>query len=501
MLAIVAAAPTPTPATSQQNNKSKKPNKAKKPGHSGRSSSRSVVGKVLAIVLLMALAAGGAFAYQRLRPSGPPHPSAWDPQVLPLARFVERERGLTFAHPVFVDLLTEREYARRLTPDAAPDGTGAPDAHALDERDLANAFGLATTFDATAAAPVLAAEPGGGAYLTSSDRILLRGTEWNAGLRVALVHQLMHVLDGQHFGLHDSAIPDLASRGVVEADAARVTAAYMTSLTPDEQAVALAAGAPTPTELAAMAKVPAPMLELHAATTALGPTLVNAAAASGGNAAVDELLRHLPSDVQILSPWRRSTSADTARPRVQAPKGSTLVRAPQDLSVLQVLVMLDAWLPWRVARGAVDHWVAGTYVVYRTEADARLCVDATATFDSAPTEFNDAIALWATLSGSSGTPFAEGRSVSFTACDRGPAAAAPPAALLTTGTELQIEQAATASLTGAVDPAAVTSTLCVERTLIDNTIAAPFLALPAPTPDQKTVVELGRAAARQTCGA
>jgi hypothetical protein len=487
MLAIVAAPPTPAPAATKNKKTSKK-----------TSSSNGLAGKVLAVLLLMGLAAGGAFAYLRLRPAGPAHPSAWDPAVTPMVRFVERERGLTFTHPVFVDLLSERQYASALAPAHAP--TDGVDSHGLDQKDLANAFGFTTTYDSAAADAVLSADASSGTYSSTTDRIVLRGTELTAGLRVTLVHELTHALQQQHFPLHLGGPDDLATRSVAEADASRIASAYLMSLTPDEQAAAAAANAPDAATTTALAAVAWPMVELRRAPSLLGPALVNAAVAAGGNTAVNDLFRHLPTDAQLISPWRRSTVAGTPAPAVRAPKGSTLVQAPTTLSVTQALVMLDAWLPWRAARGAVDHWVDGSYVVYRNEIDSRLCVAAAATFDATPTPFSDALAYWAALTGSSGTPTTQGRTVQFTACDRGPTAANPPDPVLTPSTELQLEQAATASLVGG-DPAAIDPALCVERTLIDNASAAPILALPAPTPDQQAVVDLSRAAARQTCGA
>ena len=33
------------------------------------------------------------------------YPDAWDPRIEPLARFVEKERGAPFEHPVYVDFI------------------------------------------------------------------------------------------------------------------------------------------------------------------------------------------------------------------------------------------------------------------------------------------------------------------------------------------------------------------------------------------------------------
>jgi hypothetical protein len=347
---------------------------------------------------------------------------------------------------------------------------------------------------------VLSADTTSGTYSATSDRIMLRGRELTPGLRVTLVHELTHALQEQHFPMQLGGLDDLSTRSIAEADASRIASAYLTTLAADEQAAVTAANSLDAAETTALSTVPWPMVELRFAPYRLGPALVNAAAAAGGNTAVDELFRHVPADTQLISPWRRPIVADTPAPTVRAPKGSALVQAPTTLSVVQALVMLDAWLPWRTARGALDHWVDGSYVVYRNEIDSRLCVEASVTFDASPTPFSDALAYWAALAGSSGTPTTEGRTVRFTACDRGPTAANPPAPVLTPSTELQLEQAAMASSAGG-DPAATDAALCVERTLLDNATAAPILALPAPTPDQQAIVELSRAAARLTCGA
>jgi hypothetical protein len=484
MMAVIAPTPAPAPAV------------AKSAAHSRRLPLR-----VLAALLLMALAVAGVFVYQRMRHSGPPHPSAWDPRVAPVVRFVEHERGLTFRHPVFVDLLSDSEYARKV----AEANTGTDDAsstggRSADRRELANAFGFATAYDSSVSDTALSADNSHGTYSTRTDRILLRATTLTAGARVVLAHQLTHALQAQHFDLRLGGLDELALSSVAEADATRIGNAYLTSLTPEEQTAASSENAIGASEADALARVPWPMIEFRFAPFWLGPTLIDAAVASSGNAGVDALFRNLPSDTELLSPWRRPAAPNIEAPTVRAPSTTTLVQPPTTLSVLRVLVMLDAWLPWQVARGAVDHWVGGSYVAYREHADGRLCIAAAAAFDAAPTAFADALTLWAAAAGSAAVPVVEGRTVRFTACDRGPAAANPPTPVLGPSTELLLERTAVTAA-GTADPAAITAALCVERTMIDNPAAAPLLAVPNPTADQQAVIDLVRAAARQTCGA
>jgi hypothetical protein len=484
MMAVVAPAPAPAPA-----------------GAKAASHSRGLPVRVLAALLLMALAVAGVFVYQRTRHSGPPHPSEWDPRVAPVVRFVERERGLTFRHPVFVDLLSDSEYARKVAEaNTGVDDTSSNGGRSADRRELANAFGFATAYDSSASDTALSADNSHGTYSTRTDRILLRSTTLTAGARVVLAHQLTHALQAQHFDLRLGGLDELALSSVAEADATRIGNTYLTSLTPEEQTAASSENAMGASEADALARVPWPMIEFRFAPFWLGPTLIDDAVASSGNAGVDALFRNLPPDTELLSPWRRRAAPNVEAPTVRAPSTTTLVQAPSTLSVLRVLVMLDAWLPWQMARGAVDHWVGGSYVAYREHADGRLCIAAAAAFDAAPTAFADALTFWAAAAGSTAAPVVEGRTVRFTACDRGPSAANPPTPVLGPSTELLLERTAVTAA-GTADPAAITAALCVERTMIDNPAAAPLLGVPNPTADQQGVIELVRAAARQTCGA
>ena len=73
------------------------------------------------LVVVLALVAAGLGAVFVLRgdggPKGPPHPATWDPKVQAYVDFVEKERDLKFAHPVFVDFLTEEDFTGKVTGD------------------------------------------------------------------------------------------------------------------------------------------------------------------------------------------------------------------------------------------------------------------------------------------------------------------------------------------------------------------------------------------------
>jgi hypothetical protein len=123
-------------------------------------------------------------------PAAPPEepPAEWNPEILDLVRFVERERELTFAHPVRVDLLSEDDFAE----------------------EVGGEEGIVGFYD--------------------GQRIRVRGTELTQGTRGTLVHELTHALDDQNLGIQgaEAMSPEeqVAYMGLVEGDAVRMEWAY-----------------------------------------------------------------------------------------------------------------------------------------------------------------------------------------------------------------------------------------------------------------------------------
>ncbi|HEY8526672.1 MAG TPA: hypothetical protein VIL48_17010 [Acidimicrobiales bacterium] len=117
-------------------------------------------------------------------------PSEWDPNIAELARFVERERQLTFEHPVHVELLSEQEYLARTGGDTGSMG------------------------------------------FYDGQGIVVRGTELTPVLEGTIVHELTHAVDDQHFGLGNlqggaRSPEELSVIGhLIEGDAVRLEWAY-----------------------------------------------------------------------------------------------------------------------------------------------------------------------------------------------------------------------------------------------------------------------------------
>lgn len=486
MVPVTIAAPAPSPAPP--------------------STRRGLAARVLGAIVLMALATAGVFVYQQLRRAGPAHPGTWDPRFTQVVQFVETTRGLHFQHPIYVDLLSDADYATRVAIAAEGDATSVA-ARAKDRSDTVNAFGFAIEYKSTDAEGILSADSTRGTYSPSTDRISLRGTTLTPGLRVVLAHELTHALQAQHFDMHLGGSDDFTKRSIAEGDATRIEQAYLASLPSPMHDQATAENTFDTSEVSQLSRVPWPMIEIRFAPYWLGPTLVQAAVAAGGNAGVDALFEHPPSETELISPWRRdlatAASASVAAAKAEAPalvvpSGATIVQAPTALSLMQVLVMLDAWLPWSMSRGALDHWSSGRYTAYRQPGDATLCVSASATFDAAPTAFATALTFWATAAGSTAQPHVEGNTVVFRVCDRGATAKNPPFPVIGPTNEIWFENAAIPA-TGVTGLPAAAIYLCTARAVIDNMAVAPLLAKGALAPAQQALVDQARASALGRC--
>jgi len=470
-------------------NDSMPPPKRKKKGTAAK--------KFLGLLVVAGLAVGGVTAYQRIRPFDAPHPDAWDPRVTELVAFVEQTRGLTFEHPIAIDFLSEEQFLAQTRADAAaisPDDTEM----AAYASELFDAFGLATGYDAGAGQSTLSAATTLGFYSTETDRITVRGNELTTGVRVTVVHELTHALQAQHFDLHGKA-GDVPMRSIAEADAMRIEDAYLATLTPEDQAAARAADTMSADDAGQLATVPWPVVEFQYAPYVLGPALLRSVLDRRGNAGVDDLLGNPPTEEQLIASWKWRPDSDEPSVGITAvePQGAQVLEDSTPLSMLEMVVMLDAWLPWTLARSAVDHWQSAAYTSYRKTPGGPLCVTVTTALDGDAATFVAAITWWSTTIGSPTRPYERDGMVTFEVCARGATGANPPPPVVQPTTAMLLENAAVPAT--ANDLATATPHLCAARAVIDDPNTAPLLTMMR-SPQQQAQVEAALAAARAACG-
>ncbi|MEF8814955.1 MAG: Hvo_1808 family surface protein [Halovenus sp.] len=210
---------------------------------------------------------------------------------------IEAIRGLPFERDVDVEVISRAEY-RRSRSDGSTDET-----HAAWNNQVWRAKFLVgadrdieTVFNETLGAAVL------GFYDVGEDRIVLVSDADEPTIsKETLVHELVHALQDQHFGLDDrpeTQDAQLARRGVVEGEAELVPDLYFERCGEEWSCIR----PPTPASSGSdTANIGVLRVLSHPYTS--GPDFVATIRDRGGWAAVDDLYRNLPvSTTQILHP-------------------------------------------------------------------------------------------------------------------------------------------------------------------------------------------------------
>jgi hypothetical protein len=158
--------------------------------------------------------------------------------VRDIEAFVERERGLTFKTAVDVQLVTDDQIVQMLDQQLVKDRPSV-----LEQQEVLRALGLIPpTFDLTAAQKDLLENTVLGFYDPETKKLVVRGTQVTPLVRDTLAHELTHALDDQWFDLNRPQLDNADDEtgfgfdALTEGDAHRVEAAYLSSLSPGEQA-------------------------------------------------------------------------------------------------------------------------------------------------------------------------------------------------------------------------------------------------------------------------
>ena len=395
-----------------------------------------------AVGVLVVFAVGGGVALLRAQKasSGPSYPDHWDARIAPYAAIAEKKRGLFFEHPVAV----------RFLPAAAFEKTVKTDDTKLDSNDrkelrqfagLMRAFGLIKGDVNLLQASNEASGAGTLAYYSYDNKtITIRGKKLTPAVRVTLVHELTHVLQDQHFDIgartkelakeeskdgtstNESSVFD----ALVEGDAERIATLYQRSLSP-KQRKATDAGQKDQLSQAnkRLKKVPKVVTTMMTSPYALGEGMVEAVAADGGNAAVDQMFRDTPKHETALFDPFLVLAGHTGATKVDAPtlgKGEKKFDSGE-LGVLTWYFMLAERMPLRDALAAADGWGGDAYVAFDRHGTSCTRMNYTGRTGRDTAQMFSALRRWvAAAPGSPARVSRHGGVLRFQSCDPGKAA-------------------------------------------------------------------------------
>lgn len=360
----------------------------------------------------------------------------WDPRVRPVAREVERIRGLVFERPVTVEFLARAEFEHRV---GGGDDESAADDHADVERAAAQlrAIGLlASGVDLRDAVSSLRKTGALGYYDPATATVMVRGTKLDVAKRVTLVHELTHALQDQHFDLQAlqrearRSHSEDALRALVEGDAVRVQDLYVGGLPEREQrAYARRRGAQGIVALDAIraAGVPEALVVFFQSPYTLGPPMLKVATALDGHDAIDAWFRDPPdADAAFVTP--ASSFDASARVAVEPPAllpGESASGDPDVFGAFALYLMLAARVDPLDALRVADGW-GGDAMVTFTRGGVT-CIRATFAGRNprASTAIADALQAWANRGPTGAAEVAaDGASSTLTACEPGETAEA-----------------------------------------------------------------------------
>ncbi|HEX2192432.1 MAG TPA: hypothetical protein VHH09_04500 [Acidimicrobiales bacterium] len=356
-------------------------------------SRRLVLACALAVAVVL-VADGAVVAMRARRSPEPQEPTAFDAVVADLRAFVERERGLTFLRPVPVELQSDEEFGatlRRLERRRGGDADAAVLVNVLRALGLVDGPFDASVLESGADEEVL------GFYDPGRRRLYVRGDEATPAVRRVVVHELVHALADQHFGLERPALDrreDEAARAfaaLVEGDAVRVEERFYESLSAEERraadVAADAVGSIDP-------DLPRVFEVLLAFPYDAGSAFVAALAAAGGPERINAAFANPPStSEQILHPERFLADEPGKDVTSPVPDGRVVDRGV--LGELGLRLLLQEGVDRGAAARGADGWGADRYVAW-TNGD-QTCVRAHVVMDSPADrdELLDGLRQWA----------------------------------------------------------------------------------------------------------
>jgi len=341
---------------------------------------------VVVLVLVVVLGVGGIVVLSRGH-RGPSHPSEWDPRVLDIVQFDEDHRGLQFEHPVYVDFLDPQACSQRARTDQS-ELTDKEKQQLEAENGVLRALGLSNSnIDLLQAQNDLHDTGTLAFYDPDTQHVIVRGTDITVGLKVTLVHEFVHVLQDQHFGVGRERTNQFTTsqeassfRALEEGDAKRIENEYIMSLSEaDRQAYQTAHSKEVDNAIAGLSNVPIALQALQSAPYLLGPPFDELLIAKGDQAELDAAFKDPPStDEHLLDP-----------PRFEDKEGPVHVDEPRlpdgvpdsdkvdsgDFGALGLFLVLGERTDPLAALQASDGWGGDAYVAYQQNGQTCVRID------------------------------------------------------------------------------------------------------------------------------
>jgi hypothetical protein len=254
---------------------------------------------ILAVCGVVVIGAAGVMVGIALRGGGSSFPSAWDPQVAPIAARVAALRDLPFKHPVKVNYLSAPAFEKKVT--TSPADLKKQAKQIQQSTGLLRAAGLlGADVDLADAVNTTQAADTDAFYDEHTKQIYINGTgPLTVATRVTLAHELTHVLQDQNFDLvklqkradaSASGSSDALS-ALIEGDAGRIEDEYVAALSSVDQREYERLSTQASNQASQRTRhVAAVVGSVFGAPYTFGPPVVTVLETGGGNAAVNAAL-------------------------------------------------------------------------------------------------------------------------------------------------------------------------------------------------------------------
>jgi hypothetical protein len=364
--------------------------------------------------------------------SGPSYPSEWDPRVLDIVQFDEQHRGLKFEHPVYVDFLDPQAYSQRARTDQSE--LTDKEKHQLEvENGELRALGLSNSnIDLLQAENDLQDTGTLAFYDPDSQHVIVRGTEMTVALKVTLVHEFVHVLQDQHFGVGQERTNQFTTsqeassfRALVEGDAVRIENEFIMSLSDaDRQAYQTTHSKEVDNATAGLSNVPIALQALQTAPYLFGPPFDELLIAKGQQAELDAAFKDPPTtDEHLLDPPRfenKEKALDVKEPPLPDGVSSKDKVDNGDFGALGLLLVLGERIDPLNALRASDGWGGDAYVAYQQNGKTCVHIDMRGDTETDMNELRNAFDQWAkAMPAGAASVTSDGDIIQLQTCDPG----------------------------------------------------------------------------------